>query len=588
MAINNGKLLSGAAPVVAYDQLANTRYQFLTLGQAEPSLGAGNANSILTLGVGNARIWSSSISVTSINSSGNVTAGNVFFGSGIVSGTGNIYANKIFANISGNIDAAGNLNEIQFNTTGDQLGANANFTYDFANNVFTVNNGNVVAGNVVVGNILIPSSGNVTLGNVNINNLANPVANSDAATKFYVDSVAGNLLPIISNQTISPDGSSSTFNLNQSTTAVGVLVTINGVTQTPNVSYTVASNNISFSQTPLTGDIIQVRYLSGTTTGSGGGTNYANANVVAYAESGWGGNIIPQGNLVYNLGNSTNRWNDLYLSGNTIYLDSATIGATGTDVTFSGNVTGVYVKGNGSELTNLPAPAVAQDITSVGDMSIMLYDGTIKYNNYATVEPATGDIKSAGKISAVGNISGGNLIATGNIVLTGSLVGSGASPAPSLSGFSSVSAATLSASGNVTVGGNLSVTGSIIGNVVTRFESTWTVPTGNSNQSFTVTPNETYYMWVDCNIPNGILAWNATATVTNTNVPVVGAQYAWVYNGGGTPIDFTSIPNQFIGTANTIVRSSVAPSSTTNVFTFGINNTSGTSQIVNYGWIKIS
>jgi hypothetical protein len=125
-------------------------------------------------------------------------------------------------------------------------------------------------------------------------------------------------------------------------------------------------------------------------------------------------------------------------------------------------------------------------------------------------------------------------------------------------------------------------------NAVTRFESAWTVPTGNSTQSFTVSPNETYFMWVDCNIPNGILTWNATATVTNTNVPVVGAQYAWVYSGGGTPIDFTSIPNQFIGTANAIVRSSTAPSATTNRFDFGINNTSGNSQTVRYGWIAIS
>jgi hypothetical protein len=94
-------------------------------------------------------------------------------------------------------------------------------------------------------------------------------------------------------------------------------------------------------------------------------------------------------------------------------------------------------------------------------------------------------------------------------------------------------------------------------------------------------------MWVDCNIPNGILAWNATGTVTNTNVPVAGVQYAWVYNGGGTPIDFTSIPNQFTGTANAIVRSNVAPSSTTNRFDFGINNTSGGNVTVRYGWIQI-
>ena len=148
--------------------------------------------------------------------------------------------------------------------------------------------------------------------------------------------------------------------------------------------------------------------------------------------------------------------------------------------------------------------------------------------------------------------------------------------------------ATISTTGNVTVGGNLTVTGNVAGNVATTFEGTWTVPTGNSTQSFTVAASNTYLMWVDCNIPNGILVWNATATLTNTNVPVVGAQYAWVYNGGGTPIDFTSIPNQFIGTANTILRSSVAPSATTNRFDFGINNTSGGNVTVRYGWAQIS
>ena len=59
-----------------------------------------------------------------------------------------------------------------------------------ANNITT---GNVSASNVVVGSILIPASGNIIAGNVNINNLIDPVANSDAATKFYVDSIAGNV-----------------------------------------------------------------------------------------------------------------------------------------------------------------------------------------------------------------------------------------------------------------------------------------------------------------------------------------------------------------------------------------------------------
>jgi hypothetical protein len=158
---------------------------------------------------------------------------------------------------------------------------------------------------------------------------------------------------------------------------------------------------------------------------------------------------------------------------------------------------------------------------------------------------------------------------------------------------------TMSVTGNVTTSGNVSATGNVtaanffgngatLSNVATRFESAWTVPVGNSTQSFTVAASETYYLWVDCNIPNGILTWNATATVTNTNVPVVGAQYAWVYSGGGTPIDFTSIPDQFVGTSNTIVRSSVSPSATTNRFDFGINNTSGNAVAVRYGWAQIS
>jgi hypothetical protein len=114
------------------------------------------------------------------------------------------------------------------------------------------------------------------------------------------------------------------------------------------------------------------------------------------------------------------------------------------------------------------------------------------------------------------------------------------------------------------------------------------VTAGTNTYSFTVPPSGTYQLWVDCNIPNGILAYNATATVTNSNVPVVGQQFAWVYNGGGTPVDFVSIPNQFTGTANTIVRSNTAPSATTNRFDFGINNTSGGNVTVSYGWIQIS
>ena len=59
---------------------------------------------------------------------------------------------------------------------------------------------------------------------------------------------------------------------------------------------------------------------------------YANANVVAYAESGWAGNIIPNANAVYSLGNATNQWGNLWVANNTIYLGNVPLAVTAANV----------------------------------------------------------------------------------------------------------------------------------------------------------------------------------------------------------------------------------------------------------------
>jgi hypothetical protein len=293
------------------------------------------------------------------------------------------------------------------------------------------------------------------------------------------------------------------------------------------------------------------------------------------------------------------------------YVNSSTGNVTGGNiltggvVSATGNVTGNYILGNGSQLTGLPA--------TYGNANVVANLAALGTNPVSTTGNVTGgNVLTGGLISAAGTVTGtshlGSVVSvtaniTGGNLLTGGLI----SATSTITGTSHLGSV-VSVTGNVT-GGNISATnhtgttvsvtgnitaanffgnGNTLSNVATRFESSWTVPVGNSTQSFTVAASETYYLWVDCNIPNGILAWNATATVTNTNVPVVGVQYAWVYNGGGTPIDFTSIPDQFVGTSNTIVRSSVSPSATTNRFDFGLNNTSGGSVTVRYGWVAIS
>lgn len=202
-----------------------------------------------------------------------------------------------------------------------------------------------VVGNVTVGNVVISNIGNITVGNVNINNLAEPVANTDAATKFYVDTMSGNITGIgnlevidttitsvtananisidpngtgtfvivgtngfvmpagttaqrpatgnvagtlrfntdtarmevydgtewdqvvggVTSQTISTaDGSTTDFNLDRKTTTAATLVMLNGVVQLPNTAYTitgVGSNVLTFTQAPVSNDIIDVRFL---------------------------------------------------------------------------------------------------------------------------------------------------------------------------------------------------------------------------------------------------------------------------------------------------------------------------------------
>ena len=213
------------------------------------------------------------------------------------------------------------------------------------------------------------------------------------------------------------------------------------------------------------------------------------------------------------------------------------------------------------------------------------YDNTTPSNSLGNIVFAADSYIYAQGNTSNANQSGGNLaigtVTTGKTIkfFTG--------------GTTSSAIAMTVANTGVTVGGNITATGTLSGSgsgltgVALKTTGSWTVTTGTGTYSFTVPASGTYQLWVDCNIPNGILVWNATATITNTNVPVVGAQYAWVYNGGGSPIDFTSIPNQFTGTGNTIVRSSVAPSATTNRFDFGFNNTSGGNVTVRYGWIQI-
>ena len=123
-------------------------------------------------------------------------------------------------------------------------------------------------------------------------------------------------------------------------------------------------------------------------------------------------------------------------------------------------------------------------------------------------------------------------------------------------------------------------------NAISPVTGSWTLSAGANTVSFTVSAGQSYTMWVNGNIPNGIVNWNATVTISNSNVPVIGVQYGWYYVDGNALV-LTSIPNQIVGTAGSINNSSPVIANS-NTFTFGITNNSGASQIIYYGYVKVS
>jgi len=86
--------------------------------------------------------------------------------------------------------------------------------------------------------------------------------NSTNTLEVYTGSGWVSLLGQINNQTITPDGSSTVFILDYSTTAEGIIVSINGTLQQPGVAYTVAGTQITFTEIPLVTDIVSIRYIA--------------------------------------------------------------------------------------------------------------------------------------------------------------------------------------------------------------------------------------------------------------------------------------------------------------------------------------
>ena len=76
----------------------------------------------------------------------------------------------------------------------------------------------------------------------------------------------GSQIANVTSQTLTGDGSTVTFSLNEEATAAGLIVSTNGVVQLPGTAYTVTGNQITFAEAPISSDTVDVRFTSAVTT----------------------------------------------------------------------------------------------------------------------------------------------------------------------------------------------------------------------------------------------------------------------------------------------------------------------------------
>jgi len=466
------------------------------------------------------------------------------FVTGIVSVTGNVIANGVltdnyyYAN-GAPVDfeqPAGSNTQIQFNNN-NSFGASGALVFDSASNIFTVG-GNIVGNNISTN--AVTSTGQLTISSaVNGNILLDP----DGTGIFKIVGTNGFVVPV-GNTVQRPDYptyaavDTGTLRLN---TSLNQLEIWNGAIWSIVGS---DSGNTSVIDQQITPD--------------GSSTVYVLTQVATAAS------IIVSLNGVVQIPNS-----GYAVTGNSLTFIEPPLTTDIVDIRF---------------LTGVTAPSVLYN--SSGNSSVQVTDTpdiVTTVNNVVKSRVNAVGLSVTGNITGSGNVAGTYVLGNGAFLtgISGSSYGN-ANVATFLAAFGSN---TVSTTGNITAS-NFVGNGAALTDVAVRTTGTWTVATGTNTYSITVPINGTYQIWVRGNIPNGILVYQATVSVTNTNVPVLGTQRAWNYTDGGSPILLTTMPTQIVGAEGTISTASVV-TTTANVFDFVISNTSGSPQTISWGYVTL-
>ena len=476
---------------------------------ATGNITGGNVTTAGIANIGTLAVTGNGTVVGTLGVTGNITGGNVttagianiatlaVTGNGTVVGTLGVTGNITGGNITtagqaniGNIQISGdNITDtngrVNFNTAlGDvdfavnggaanvfYVDAGAN-TASFGNATQTVNA--LVAFNsatsivMPVGNTLQRPGSGVT-GMMRFNTSSNSL-------EYYDNSKwtsAGTTFTVVVSDQFNGTNSQTAFVLSENSTTASTIVAINGVVQIPTSAYSVTGNVLTFTEAPLTTDVIDARILTTTTTVTA--LQNATGSAILEAVDGQGtlsatGNILPTANATFSLGNATSWWNSLYVSGSTIYLGNLQLKAVNGQMAF--------YAADGTTPATIASSSV--DTTTIANgtsaVSVLTSGGNVRANIAgATVQTlSSGGANVTGYITATGNITGNYVLGNGSL-LTGidatsiqngtSNVRAFASGNVTVSSAGTANVAVVTSTGaNVT--GYITATGNITGNYV--------------------------------------------------------------------------------------------------------------------------
>lgn len=269
----------------------NAQFYFGTIGTADQPLVTnvgplGNLTVTGNLTVGNVAI--NGITANNISISGNIilTAGNISANLGQLSGNsvvGNIITTSLLS-VTGNANLA-NLTVVNTTISTRLVNGNIDLT-PTGTGMVQINGTNafsIPAGNTAQQPYYVPA------GSIRYN------SDTDAP-EFFNGSDWVSVTASVVNQTITPSGSTNAFVLTSSTTTSGVIVSLNGVIQSPATAYSVSANVMTFTETPLTTDIIDVRFIS---TGQVFGLNFGGTVPTTNTSTGAEGQVAYDSNFIY-------------------------------------------------------------------------------------------------------------------------------------------------------------------------------------------------------------------------------------------------------------------------------------------------